>query len=71
MTHDAELALADQHIVQAEGHITQQLQRIEQMEARGQDTQLARDTLFAMECALLAMQRHRLLLLAEQAEDAP
>jgi hypothetical protein len=62
MTHDQELALADQHIVQAEGHIVRQLQRIERMEATDQDTDLARDVLLGLEYSLLAMQEHRKLL---------
>jgi hypothetical protein len=65
MTHDQELALADQHIVQAEGHIVRQLQRIEHMEATGQDTDLARDVLLGLEYSLLVMQRFRQLLLAD------
>lgn len=65
MTHDQELALADQHIVQAEGHIVRQLQRIEHMEATDQDTDLARDVLLGLEYSLLVMQRFRLLLLAD------
>jgi hypothetical protein len=63
MTHDWELTLADQHIVQAEGHIVRQLQRIEHMQAEGQDTDLARDALLALEHSLLVMQKHRKLLL--------
>jgi hypothetical protein len=65
MTHDQELALADQHIVQAEGHIVRQLQRIEHMEATDQDTDLARDVLLGLEYSLLVMQRFRQLLLAD------
>jgi hypothetical protein len=61
MTHDQELALADQHIVQAEGHIVRQLQRIEHMEAEGQNTDLAQDVLLALEHTLLFMQEHRKL----------
>jgi hypothetical protein len=63
MTHDQELALADRHIVQAEGHIVRQLQRIEHMEAAGQDTDLAHDVLLALEHSLLVVQEHRKLLL--------
>jgi hypothetical protein len=63
MTHDQELALADQHIVQAEGHIVRQLQRIEHMKATDQDTDLAKDVLLGLEYSLLVMQRFRLLLL--------
>jgi hypothetical protein len=63
MTHDQELALADQHIVQAEGRITQQLQRIERLKVDGQDTDLAQDVLLALEYSLLVMQRFRQLLL--------
>jgi hypothetical protein len=63
MTHDQELALADQHIVQAEGHIVRQLQRIAHMEATGQDTDLAHDVLLALEHSLLVVQEHRKLLL--------
>jgi hypothetical protein len=63
MTHDQELALADQHIVQAEGHIVRQLQRIEHMKATGQDTDLAEDVLLALEHSLLVTQEHRKLLL--------
>jgi hypothetical protein len=63
MTHDQELALADQHIVQAEGRITQQLQRIERLKVDDQDTDLAQDVLLALECSLLVMQRFRQLLL--------
>jgi hypothetical protein len=69
MTHDQELALADRHIVQAEGHIVRQLQRIEHMEATGQDTDLARDVLLALEYSLLVVQRHRELILTEHAQD--
>jgi len=58
-----ELSLADQHIVQAEGHVARQLQRIEHMEAKGQDTDLAEDVLLALERSLLAMQEHRKRLL--------
>ena len=65
MIHDQELALADQHIVQAEGHIVRQLQRIERMEATGQGTDLARDVLLALEHSLLVMQRFRQQLLDE------
>jgi hypothetical protein len=65
MTHDQELALADRHIVQAEGHIVRQLQRIEHMKATGQDTDLAQDVLLALEHSLLVMQRFRQQLLAE------
>jgi hypothetical protein len=65
MTHDQELALADQHIVQAEGHIVRQLQRIEHMEATDQDTDLAQDVLLALEHSLLVMQRFRQQLLDE------
>jgi hypothetical protein len=65
MTHDQELALADQHIVQAEGHITRQLQRIEHMEAEDQNMDLAHDVLLALEHSLLVMQRFRQQLLAE------
>jgi hypothetical protein len=63
MTHDQELALADQHIVQAEGRITQQLQRIERLKVDDQDTDLAQDVLLALEYSLLVMQRFRQLLL--------
>jgi hypothetical protein len=63
MTYDQELALADQHIVQAEGHIVRQLQRIEHMKATDQDTDLAKDVLLGLEYSLLVMQRFRLLLL--------
>ena len=63
MTHDQELALADRHIVQAEGHIVRQLQRIEHLEATGQDTDLAQDVLLALEHSLLVTQEHRKLLL--------
>jgi hypothetical protein len=63
MTHDQELALADRHIVQAEGHIVRQLQRIEHMEAEDQDTDLAHDVLLALEHSLLVMQEHQKLLL--------
>jgi hypothetical protein len=63
MTHDQELALADRHIVQAEGRIVRQLQRIEHMEATDQDTDLARDVLLALEHSLLVTQEHRKLLL--------
>jgi hypothetical protein len=63
MTHDQELALADQHIVQAEGRITQQLQRIECLKVDDQDTDLAQDVLLALEYSLLVMQRFRQLLL--------
>jgi hypothetical protein len=65
MTQDQELALADQHIVQAEARITRQLQRIEHMEAAGKDTDLAQDVLLALEHSLLAMQRFREMLLTE------
>jgi hypothetical protein len=62
MTHDQELALADQQIVQAEGRIVRQLQRIERLEVDDQDTDLAKDVLLALEYSLLAMQRFRQLL---------
>jgi hypothetical protein len=65
MTHDQELALADQHIVQAEGRITQQLQRIERLKVDDQDTDLAQDVLLALEHSLLVMQRFRQQLLDE------
>jgi hypothetical protein len=65
MTHDQELALADQHIVQAEGRIVRQLQRIEHMTTADQDTDLAKDVLLALEHSLLVMQRFRQLLLAD------
>jgi hypothetical protein len=63
LTHDQELALADRHIVQAEGRIVRQLRRIEHREATGQDTELARDVLLALERSLLVTQEHRKLLL--------
>jgi hypothetical protein len=69
MTYDEDLALAAQHIAQAERHIIKHLQRIEHMEAAGQDTALAKDVLLALEYSLLAVQRHRELILAEQARD--
>lgn len=65
MTRNEDLALADQHIVQTEGRVTQQLQRIVDMTAAGQDTGSARDVLLALEWRLLTAQRHRQLLLAE------
>jgi hypothetical protein len=38
------------------GRIVRQLQRIEHREAKGQDTELARDMLLALEHSLLVMQ---------------
>jgi hypothetical protein len=63
MTHDQELVLADRHIVRAEERVILQLQHIEHMEAKGQDTDLAEDVLLALERSLLAMQEHRKRLL--------
>ena len=71
MTHHEELALADQHVMQAEGRILHQLQHIEQKEAGEQDTDLAKDVLLALEYSLLAMQRHRELILTEHAQRTP
>ena len=65
MTHDQELALADQHIVQAEERIIRQLQRIERLKVDNQDTEPARDVLLALEHSLLVVQRFRQLLLAD------
>jgi hypothetical protein len=71
MTHREELALAERHVVQAKGRILHQLERIEHMEGAGQDTELAKDVLLALEYSLLIMQRHRELILAEDAQDIP
>jgi hypothetical protein len=67
MAYTKDLALADQHIVQAEGRITLQLQRIEHMAAKGQDTALAWNVLSVMKQSLLMMHVHRQLILAELA----
>jgi hypothetical protein len=68
MTPQQELALADEHVVQAEGRITQQLQRIAHMKAEGQDTQLAKDVLEALEWSLQAMRAHRRVIVDGQPE---
>jgi hypothetical protein len=59
MTPRQELALAEQHIAQAEGLILEQLQRIAHMEARGQDTSEARALLAASELSLAGMEQRR------------
>ena len=59
MTTRQELALVDEHIAQAEGHILEQLQRIQHLEAQGQDTSKARAQLAASELSLARMQERR------------
>jgi hypothetical protein len=59
MTPRQELALAEQHIAQAEGLILEQLQRIAYMEARGQDTSEAKARLYASEQSLARMEERR------------
>jgi hypothetical protein len=59
MTPRQELALAEQHIAQAEGLILEQLQRIAHMEARGQDTSEARALLAVSELSLAGMEQRR------------
>ena len=69
MTHTEDLALADQHIGQAEEYIGQQFQRIERLTADGYDTIDAKALLLDLEWSLLATRRHRQLILDKQAQD--
>jgi hypothetical protein len=62
------LTLVDQHIAQAEKRLTQQLQRIERMEANGHDTSSARAMLRVMRLGL-ALARERRQQIAAKLSD--
>jgi hypothetical protein len=70
-THDEELALADQHIAEAEARITRQHLLIARLAAGHLGTSMAEALLATLKRSLATMHTHRQTILAEIAGELP
>jgi hypothetical protein len=71
MTPEAELALADRHIAEADARILRQHRLVERLAAAGHDTGLAETLLETLQRSLAALQAHRRVIQAEIAGKLP